>query len=82
MSKRRSKRHSDDIQRGSRTHHHRCLPREGCPTPTKLCFEDEEHAIKVLRYMSHDGRTRKPCRIYRCECGYFHTSSRSEWVDY
>jgi hypothetical protein len=80
MSKRRSNRHSDVSRRGSRNHHHRGLPRENCPTPTKLCFDNEEQAHKVLRYMNHDGRNRVPCRVYLCECGYFHTSSRPEWV--
>lgn len=72
---RRPNRHRDVSRRGSRYHHHHDVIRPGCPTPLKLAFDTEEQAHQVLRYMSHDGRTVKPCRAYLCDCGYWHTAS-------
>lgn len=72
MSRRRTKRHCDETGR--------TLPplpayRENCPTPRKLAFDTETQAVEVMKYAAHDGRTFKPCRAYRCECGFWHTSS-------
>jgi hypothetical protein len=47
--------------------------RPGCPTPTKHGYDDAG-AIAVA--IKRSRLTGKPLRIYDCECGYKHLTSR------
>lgn len=49
--------------------------RPNCPTPRKLCFDNEQKATQALRYMHHSERTFKPARVYLCECKFWHFAS-------
>lgn len=47
-----------------------------CPTPHKLAFHSEQHALQVLRYWGYDGRPTRPQRAYQCPCGAWHLTSK------
>jgi hypothetical protein len=47
--------------------------RNGCPTPEKRGYENEEAVHKALRGSKFIG---KPISIYECKCGTLHLTKR------
>ena len=45
-----------------------------CPTPRKLCYSSEAHAMEVITAAEFP-TDRKPHRAYLCRCGSWHTTS-------
>lgn len=53
--------------------------KRGCPTPNKAAYPTEEAADKALRRSwRRTCRGKMPTRVYQCECGSFHLTSRSD----
>lgn len=49
-----------------------------CPTPYKKSHPSKQHAENAMHKFWRKPKkgTKMPCRVYRCQCGAWHTTSR------
>jgi hypothetical protein len=46
-----------------------------CPTPRNKAHPNEAQAVNAMRSeWAHPRPGRKPCRVYECPCGMWHTT--------
>lgn len=49
-----------------------------CPCPTKRKHPTRRQAVNQMRTAWRTGRGKKlPTRVYKCRCGYWHTTSQA-----